>query len=154
MGPQGRTQYEKIADGQKTDKRRTRRRTRRRTKGRQEKADKKTEERTERPEHRGKDRKGRTISQEVARARGRPHGALNIREEAFDTFTNREPSRFERVEMEAAVLKDGTVDPALETVIQRADPASGRERGGRGRGDRARTVRGRARWQKRKKCFN
>ena len=71
---------------------------------------------------------------EMARTRGCPQGAenLNRRTIAFEASTNRVPSQFERVEMETAGINE-IVDPEVERVIQRADPAPGKRGRPRGR---------------------
>ena len=72
---------------------------------------------------------------EVARPRGRPQGATNIRRQAaFEDSTSREPSQFERVIGESALV-DEIVPVEIERVLHRANPAlERRQRRGRSRG--------------------
>jgi hypothetical protein len=73
----------------------------------------------------------------IVRPRDRSLEAENRRQIEFDASTNRVSSQFEMIEMKTAEM----IDPAIERVIQRADPAPGRRRRGRrgreGRAERA-----------------
>ena len=64
---------------------------------------------------------------EVAWLCGHPLRAENKRQTEFEASTNQVPSQFELVEMDTAEI----VDPAIQQVIQRANPApgQGRQRG-------------------------
>ena len=67
----------------------------------------------------------------------------NRRKAVFEASTNRESSQFELIEMETAILQNETMDSTIQRVIQRADSASGRGRGRRGRGSQSgREIRG------------
>ena len=54
-----------------------------------------------------------------------PWGALNWREQAFETLINRLPSYFEQVKLQT----NETVDLAIEKTIHCAKPGLGREQG-------------------------
>ncbi len=54
---------------------------------------------------------------------------LNRRKQAFQDFTTRESSQFERVEVEMTTIHDEIMNSKTALAVHRADSASGRRRG-------------------------
>ncbi len=72
---------------------------------------------------------------------------INRRKQAFQDFTTRESSQFERVQMKMAAIHDEMMNSNAALAVHRADSAPGR---GRGRGRERGRPRGRERGRERR----